>query len=104
MQLGLPAAALERWFDRMLRDAMALSLAGEHVPFPAVARGSLQVLGGPVLDDAGIEQVLEAFGQLPAQPDAGPAIRALVEAGVTVACVSNGARENTQAFRAQRPR
>ena len=97
-RVGLPATALERWFDRMLRDAMALTLAGDHVPFPAVARGSLQVVGGAELDDDQVQQVLEAFGQLPAQPDAEPAIRALVEAGVTVACVSNGARQSTQAF------
>lgn len=68
-QVGLPAAALGRWFDRMLRDAMALTLAGDHVPFAAVARGSLQVVGGADLDDTGVQQVLEAFGRFPAQPD-----------------------------------
>jgi len=42
--------------------------------------------------------VLDGFAELPAQPDAEPALRALVEAGVSVVCLSNGARDSTEAF------
>lgn len=37
VEVGLPGAALEPWFDRLLRDGMALTLAGDYAPFPAVA-------------------------------------------------------------------
>jgi 2-haloacid dehalogenase len=93
----LPAALVGRWFDRMLRDAVALSLAGDYRPFGEVAVGSLQVLAPDLSRDA-IDRVLSTFGHLPAQPDAPPALRRLVDTGVSVACLSNGPRANTEAF------
>ncbi len=93
--------SLDHWYDRILRDGMALTLAGSYQPFPAVARAALRVLGGGHLTDSQVEHVMAGFGELPAHPDVEPAMRALVEAGVSVNCLTNGARETTAAFLAR---
>lgn len=98
VEIGLHATTLERWFDRMLRDGMALTLAGDYRPFPEVAASALRVIGGGRLDDAAVDHVLDGFATLPAQPDAEPAMQVLADAGVSVVCLSNGAREATEAF------
>jgi 2-haloacid dehalogenase len=98
VEIGLEGSALERWFDRLLRDGMALTLAGDYEPFPAVAASALRVLGGGRLSDVDVAHVLDGFASLPAQPDAERAMQVLADAGVAVACLSNGARESTEAF------
>ena len=96
--VGLAPHTLERWFDRMLRDGMALTLAGDYAPFPAVAASTLRVLSGGRLSADQVHHVLDGFGSLPAQPDAEPAMRSLADAGISVVCLSNGARQSTQDF------
>lgn len=96
--VGLPGATLERWFDRMLRDGMALTLAGDYAPFPAVAASALRVLGRGRLSDDDVTHVLDGVASLPAQPDAEQAMQLLTDAGLAVVCLTNGARETTEAF------
>ncbi len=98
VDIGLGAGMLERWFDRLLRDGMALTLAGDYQPFPAVAEAALRVVGGGRLTDDQVGHLLDGVGELPAQPDAEPAMRLLTEAGVSLVCLSNSARESTEAF------
>lgn len=98
VEIGLPASALEHWFDRMLRDGMALTLAGDYEPFPMVAQAALRAISGGGLGHAEVQHVLDGFATLPAQPDADPAMQILREAGTSIVCLSNGARENTEAF------
>ncbi|GAY11407.1 haloacid dehalogenase type II [Pseudonocardia sp. N23] len=98
VEIGLHASTLERWFDRMLRDGMALTLAGDYEPFPAVGKAALRVIGGGRLSDEDVAHVMDGFATLPAQPDAEQAMRVLTEAGIGVVCLSNGARESTEAF------
>ena len=98
VEIGLHASTLERWFDRMLRDGMALTLAGDYEPFPAVAESALRVIGGGRLGDDDVKHVLSGFATLPAQPDAEPAMQVLADAGVPIVCLSNGARESTETF------
>jgi 2-haloacid dehalogenase len=98
LEIGLPASTLERWFDRMLRDGMALTLAGDYEPFPAVAAAALRVIGGGRLSDDDVAHVLDGFATLPAQPDAEQSMQVLTDAGISVVCLSNGAREATEAF------
>jgi 2-haloacid dehalogenase len=43
-------------------------------------------------------QVLAGFAELPAQPDAEPAMRRLAGAGIRIACLTNGSAEATSAF------
>lgn len=96
--VGLAPELLERWFDRLLRDGMALSLAGDYEPFPAVASAALRTLARGRLDDNDVAHVLAGFGELPAHPDVQPAMRTFAEAGVSMVCLSNGTRETTQNF------
>lgn len=98
VEIGMHDSMLERWFDRMLRDGMALTLAGDYAPFPEVARAALRVIGGGRLSDDDVSHVLDGFATLPAQPDAEQAVQVLTDAGVSVVCLSNGARESTEAF------
>lgn len=97
-EAGLAPTVLERWFDRLLRDGMALTLAGDYEPFPAVAASTLRVLSEAELDDATVSRVFAGFDELPAHADAAPAMRALTEAGISVVCLSNGAAETTKSF------
>lgn len=96
--VGLAAEALERWFDRTLRDGMALTLAGDYRPFPAVAAEALRILAHGRIGDEAVAHVMAGFDQLPAQPDAEPAMRTLCDAGISMACLSNGTAESTVAF------
>ncbi|WP_300008300.1 haloacid dehalogenase type II [Pseudonocardia sp.] len=98
VDVGLPGPAWQRWFDRMLRDGMALTLAGDYAPFPEVAASALRVIGGGRLSDDDVAHVLDGFATLPAQPDAEQAMQVLTEAGISVTCLTNGARESTEAF------
>jgi len=101
VEVGLHPSTLERWFDRMLRDGMALTLAGDYAAFPAVAASALRVIGGGRLSDEDVQHVLGEFGVLPAQADAEPSMQMLADAGVSIVCLSNGARESTEAFPAR---
>ena len=98
VEIGLQPSALERWFDRMLRDGMALTLVGDYAPFPDAAMASLRVVGGGGLGDDEVRHVLDGFATLPAQPDAEAAMQALADAGVSMAALSNGAAQSTEAF------
>jgi 2-haloacid dehalogenase len=98
VEIGLAASTLERWFTLMLRDGMALTLAGNYQPFPVVAASALRVIGGGALTDAQVRRVLDGFAELPAQPDAEPAMHVLADGGVSIVCLSNGAQESTEAF------
>lgn len=96
--VGQPADLLDGWFARTLRDGMALSLAGDFVLFPDVARSALRGATRFTIDDAAVDHVLAGFGELPAQSDAAPAMELLAGAGVRLACLTNGAAAVTAAF------
>ncbi|MEV4643290.1 haloacid dehalogenase type II [Saccharopolyspora sp. NPDC049357] len=95
---GLAPELVERWFDRLLRDGMALTLAGDYEPFPAVAAAALKTLSRGDLDDDTIAHVLAGFHELPAHPDVEPAMRTLADAGISMVCLSNGTTETTTRF------
>ncbi len=96
--IGLAPELLERWFDRLLRDGMALTLTGDYEPFPAVAAAALRTLARGEIDEDQVAHVLTGFGELPAHPDAQPAMQLLTDAGISVACLSNGTLETTTRF------
>lgn len=101
VEIGLQASTLERWFALVLRDGMALTLARDYEPFPAVAASALRVVGDGELTDQNVEYFLAGLGELPAQPDAQPAMQVLSDAEITVVCLSNGAQDTTDAFLAR---
>ena len=97
-EIGQPPHLLEAWYTRTLRDGMALSATGDFAPFTDVAEAALRGLTGYTISDEQVAGFMAAFGELPAFPDALPAISALTEAGVRVACLTNGSAKLTSSF------
>jgi 2-haloacid dehalogenase len=83
---------VDLYFARLLRDGFALAAAGDHRPFREVARSALAAVS-PEATATQHDTVLAAFGELPAHPDAQPALAKLRERGVTVVTLTNGSAE-----------
>lgn len=98
VDVGQPASALSGWFARLLLYGVGLSAAGDYVPFEEAAAEALRAISGYQLDEAAVEHVLAGFAQLPAHPDAEPAMRTLAEGGVRMICLTNGSAKTTAAF------
>jgi len=98
VDVGQPASALPGWFARLLLYGVGLSAAGDYVSFEEAAAEALRAISGYQLDEAAVEHVLAGFAQLPAHPDAEPAMRALAEGGVRMICLTNGSATTTAAF------
>jgi 2-haloacid dehalogenase len=96
--VGQPPALLEAWYTRTLRDGMALSATGDYVGFTDVAEAALRALTHFTISDEQVAQVMAGFNELPAFPDALPAITSLTEAGLRVACLTNGSASFTSSF------
>jgi 2-haloacid dehalogenase len=95
---GQPPHLLEAWYTRTLRDGMALSATGDYVAFTDVAESALRGLTNYSLGDEQVAHIMAGFSELPAFPDAVPAITALTEAGVRVACLTNGSAYLASSF------
>lgn len=101
VELGLPPAGLESWFAAGLRDAFALSSAGDYKPFPEVLDGALdQVLAEQGLSAPAEAKALlmERLKSLPARPDAREAFGTIARAGMRIMALSNGAAASTRAL------
>jgi 2-haloacid dehalogenase len=88
-QVGVPGHRLETWFAATLRDGIALAAAGSSAPFRAVAHGVLRGM----LAEHGADHVLAGMAELPLQPDVTAGLRALRDAGLRVATLTNGSAE-----------
>jgi 2-haloacid dehalogenase len=97
-QVGQPPYLLEAWYTRTLRDGMALSATGDYAAFTDMAETALRGLTGYSISDEQVAQVMAGFNELLAFPDALPAITRLTEAGVRVACLTNGSAYLTSSF------
>jgi 2-haloacid dehalogenase len=98
VEAGQPPHLLEAWYTRTLRDGMALSATGDYVAFTDVAESSLRGLTSYSLSDEQVAQIMAGFNELPAFPDAVPAISSLTDAGVRVACLTNGSAYLASSF------
>ena len=96
--IGQPPGLLEAWYTRTLRDGMALSATGDYVPFSEVAEAALRGLTHYTVSDEQVAAVMAGFSELPAFPDALPAVTRLSEAGLRVACLTNGSASLTSSF------
>ena len=96
--IGQPAGLLEAWYTRTLRDGMALSATGDYVSFSEVAEAALRGLTHYKVSDSQVGSVMAGFDELPAFPDAVPALSRLAEAGVRVACLTNGSAYLASSF------
>ena len=95
--VGLKPESLQLWFAKTLRDGFALAAANAFVPFQSVAKATLEgVLADHGLPSSRIEQVLEGFAELDAEPDVEPAFALLRQHNVRILTLSNGGREGTQ--------
>ncbi len=90
--IGQPPGLLEAWYTRTLRDGMALSA------FAEVAEAALRGLTHYTVSDEQVAAVMAGWDELPAFPDAAPAVTRLTEAGLRVACLTNGSASLTSAF------
>lgn len=97
-RVGRPASLLPGWFSRLLLYGVALSAAGDYVPFPDAAAEALRAVCGYEISDDDVEYVLAGFGELPAHRDAEPAMAMFADAGVRMICLTNGSAEVTSAF------
>ncbi|MDQ2814923.1 MAG: haloacid dehalogenase type II [Actinomycetota bacterium] len=98
IEAGQPAHLLEAWYTRTLRDGMALSATGDYATFTDVAESSLRGLTGDSISDEQVTQIMAGFSELPPFPDALPAITSLTEAGIRVACLTNGSAYLASSF------
>jgi 2-haloacid dehalogenase len=96
--IGQPPGMLEAWYTRTLRDGMALSATGDYGGFTDMAEAALRALTSYTISDEQVSQVMAGWGELPAFPDALPALGALTEAGLRVACLTNGSAYLTSSF------
>ena len=97
-EAGQPPAMLEAWYTRTLRDGLALSATGDYAPFADVAEAALRGLTHYTVSDDQVASVMAGFSELPAFPDALPAVTRLAEAGLRVACLTNGSASLTSSF------
>jgi 2-haloacid dehalogenase len=96
--IGQPPGLLEAWYTRTLRDGMALSATGDYVSFSEVAEAALRGLTHYTVSDEQVAAVMAGWDELPAFPDAAPAVTRLTEAGLRVACLTNGSAHLTSSF------
>jgi 2-haloacid dehalogenase len=97
-EIGQPGHLVQPWFLRVQRDCMALTLSGDAADFHAAARQALRTESGQGVTEEQIDHVLDAFGTLPAHPDADPAMHRLTAAGVRVGCLTVGSPDTTAKF------
>ena len=97
-EIGQPPHLLEAWYTRTLRDGMALSATGDFAAFTDVAEAALRGVANYSISDEQVAQVMAGLADLPAFPDALPAITTLTDAGVRVACLTNGTADLTSLF------
>jgi 2-haloacid dehalogenase len=97
-EAGQPPGLLEAWYTRTLRDGMALSATGDYAAFTDVAEAALRGLTSYSISDQQVADVMAGFNELPAFADAQPAMASLVDAGLRVACLTNGPADVTSSF------
>jgi 2-haloacid dehalogenase len=97
-EAGQPPYTLETWYTRTLRDGMALSAAGDYIAFTDAAEAALRALTHHSIGDEQLARVMAGFDDLPAFDDALPAVTRLTDAGLRVACLTNGSAHLTSSF------
>lgn len=100
--IGLPGQLLPVWFAGVLRDGIALSLAGGRATFAEVAGDVLRTLlarHGPGGADpaVAVDHVLTGLPELPVHPDVPEGVRALRAAGHRLVTLTNGSADTTRA-------
>ncbi|MEV8126129.1 haloacid dehalogenase type II [Streptomyces sp. NPDC085944] len=100
--VGLPGRLLPEWFAGVLRDGIALTLAGGPADFATVARDALLTHlaregVAPADPEAATAHVLGALPELPVHPDVTEGVRALHAAGHRLVTLTNGSADTSRA-------
>jgi 2-haloacid dehalogenase len=98
VEASQPGNVLELWFARILRDAFALTAAGDYRTFAEVAASALVSVTKGAMADPDVEGILAGFPELEPHTDAEPALRAVRAAGVRAITLTNGSAANTEAL------
>jgi 2-haloacid dehalogenase len=92
--VGAPGHLAAGWFAGLLRDAFALTVAGENPSFAELGADGLRVaLAGASLNrpaDEAVEHVMAGFAELAVHPDVPVGIAELHELGIRLVTLSNG--------------
>jgi len=98
VELGAPNYALELWFSQALRDAFALSHAGDYQPLKEILQAELPrtlKLLKIDLNSAQVSQIMNTFSELDLQPGAEEAFEMLTQAGKKIVALTNGSKKST---------
>jgi len=95
--VGVEPELVPLWFARLLRDGFALTALGGYRPFAELAAETLRGLV-PTIDADAAAGVASAMRQLQPHPDVEPALRALHDAGLPVATLTNGSVDTVRAM------
>jgi len=98
VQAGQQGAVLELWFARILRDAFALTAAGDYRTFAEVGASTLVSVTKGGVTDRDMDGSLAGFRELQPHADAEPALHAVRDAGVRAITLTNGSAANTEAL------
>ncbi|TWG07890.1 haloacid dehalogenase type II [Saccharopolyspora dendranthemae] len=94
---GHPAELFGAWFDRAVRDGMALAAAGGYRSFDEICAAALRDITGQD-GQATVDYVLGGWDRFPAHDDVLPALEQLREAGVRVIGLTTGSAETIRGF------
>ncbi|MFJ8781827.1 haloacid dehalogenase type II [Streptomyces sp. NPDC102476] len=100
--IGLPGSLLPAWFAGVLRDGIALTLAGGRTDFATVARDALldrlaRERPGEPDPEAAAQHVLGALPELPLHADVPEGVRALHASGHRLITLTNGSADTSRA-------
>ena len=99
VDLGAPTHALDLWFAQTLRDAFALSYAGNYRPLKQVLEAELprtMKMLGIDLDTMQLSDVVKSFSELDLQSGALESFQILSEKGWQLVALTNGSEESTR--------
>jgi 2-haloacid dehalogenase len=84
--------ARREWFMELLQAAMVVTITGAFIDFPTLGKNALEMLAGRrdlMLGSEEKIELLQNLRQLPAFPDAAPALERLQDAGFPLAILTN---------------
>jgi 2-haloacid dehalogenase len=90
------AEVVEAWFQRLQHSVSTLTMTGVFRPFDEAAQAAFATTAARLGLDAEPEEVKELLSQLPPAEDAAEALAAADSAGLTVAILTNGGRDNVE--------
>lgn len=88
------AHILREWFAQLVLYSQTMTLSGRYTPFGELGVGALQMIAdihNVKLTDADIDALKTRMGQMPAHPDAMPALTKLRAAGFRLVTLTNSA-------------